>query len=99
MESGTLCIATIDFLVKEAGGHHYGFLSHEKVVHTGMKLADEWIAGLKKDEHAEIQLPAKDKNIKIDDGFMEGPVRLAELLTETEYHRVTEGSLVAVTRI
>ena len=35
----TLRMATIDFLVREEGGHHYRFLGDEAVQATGKRLA------------------------------------------------------------
>jgi 5'-nucleotidase len=42
----TLRMATIDFLVREEGGHHYRFLGDGAVQATGKRLADAWLEAL-----------------------------------------------------
>jgi 2',3'-cyclic-nucleotide 2'-phosphodiesterase (5'-nucleotidase family) len=71
----TLRLATIDFLVREEGGHHYRFLGAEAVTATGQRLPDAWIDSLARSVGAaapgslpELRAPAG-RCLTVDDGF------------------------------
>ncbi len=70
-----LRMATIDFLVREEGGHHYRFLDEESVTLTGQRIADAWIEALARSavlggSLPELRAPAG-RCLTVDDGFMD----------------------------
>ena len=83
IEGEKLCLATIDFLVQETGGHHYGFLDREKVTATRLRLADAWISSLEKMHSARIQHPGTKKRIALDEAFYE--TRPSEILRTVDF--------------